>query len=259
FVARNAFNSATSIAKTFTFKHQNVALKRMADVNAIDLIMEIRDARAPLSSSNPIFDKMYPSIPRLHVFSKFERSIYSEKQLADLSAKQNAECVVGDLRDDRSHRAIIKRLVNKYNTLDNPYLSYMGMNVMVVGLPNVGKSTVINGLRSRGTNNKGYLRVGNSPGITRKMTGMITISNDPEIYAYDTPGVALPAVLDLETLLILTIVGCISDSSVDPILTADYLLYTMNLQRNNLREKNDNDSWYSKFMKSCTNNISELL
>lgn len=104
---------------------------------------------------------------------------------------------------------------------------------MVVGMPNVGKSTLINNLRNQGVNKAKAARTGDQPGVTRKIGAPIKIWERPDgsdVYVLDTPGVFVPYMPDAERMLKLALCGCVKDSVVPPTTIADYLLYHINLQ-----------------------------
>lgn len=109
----------------------------------------------------------------------------------------------------------------------------VGCRIMVVGMPNVGKSTLINNLRNQGVNKAKAARTGDQPGVTRKIGAPIKIWERPDgsdVYVLDTPGVFVPYMPDAERMLKLALCGCVKDSVVPPTTIADYLLYHINLQ-----------------------------
>lgn len=103
---------------------------------------------------------------------------------------------------------------------------------MVVGMPNVGKSTLINNLRNQGVGKAKAVQTGGQPGITRKIGTPVKIierENGAHVYVLDTPGVFMPYVPDAENMLKLALCGCVKDSVISPVTLADYLLYHINL------------------------------
>jgi len=110
--------------------------------------------------------------------------------------------------------------------------SLVGCRVMVVGMPNVGKSTLINSLRNEGVHKAKAVRIGDQPGVTRKIGTPVKIverENGSDVYVLDTPGVFVPYVPDAERMLKLALCGCVKDSIIPPVTVADYLLYHINL------------------------------
>jgi ribosome biogenesis GTPase A len=109
----------------------------------------------------------------------------------------------------------------------------VGCRVLVVGMPNVGKSTLINNLRNSGVGKAKAMKTGQQPGITRKIATQVKIierENGSHVYVLDTPGVFMPYVPDAENMLKLALCGCVKDNVISPVTLADYLLYHINLQ-----------------------------
>lgn len=125
--------------------------------------------------------------------------------------------------------------------------------MLVIGMPNVGKSSLINLLRSHSINRGKVARTGSQPGITRKISGAVKISpgaTGDGVYVYDTPGVFMPYMPDPETMLNLALCQCIKESLIPSVTLADYLLYKIN--------RLSSPSVYAKFSPP-TNEVLELL
>ena len=100
--------------------------------------------------------------------------------------------------------------------------------VMVVGISNVGKSTIINGMRHKGVaQTKGRSApVGRLAGVTRAISGLIRILDTPKVFCYDSPGIMLPSCSDTESLLKVALTGGVQD---DAILIDDVVHYLFHL------------------------------
>lgn len=101
-------------------------------------------------------------------------------------------------------------------------------NIMIIGVPNVGKSSIINVLRNVHLKKRSAARVGAEAGVTRAVGERIKIQEQPLVYMIDTPGILQPSVTDDEMGMKLALVGCVPDHIVGEDLIADYLLFWLN-------------------------------
>ncbi|NXC70415.1 MTG1 GTPase, partial [Anhinga anhinga] len=104
-------------------------------------------------------------------------------------------------------------------------------SIMVIGVPNVGKSSLINSLRRLHLKKGKATMVGGEPGITKAVLTGIQVCEKPLMYLVDTPGVLPPKLGDVETGVKLALCGAIRDHLVGEDVMADYLLYTLNKQQ----------------------------
>lgn len=258
FVPRTSFPDYNLTLSNFKGHHQKALTKFGHLAPQIDLILEVRDSRAPISTTNVLFDKVLARKQKIVLYSKSDLSIVKPHLLRKWHDNENFLYV--DTRSRRDAKRILKALTEHYNLL-RP-LPPLGLRTMIIGMPNVGKSTLVNTLREEGYTSKSpetistkwrkVARTGGQPGVTRNTSEVIRLSRDPDILVFDTPGVFLPTVKDSKTMLALGLVGCIHTSFIDPVIQADYLLYILNLQ-------DPTGLLYSYYMKHPTNLIDEFL
>ncbi|ATZ18824.1 ribosomal biogenesis GTPase [Williamsoniiplasma somnilux] len=175
--------------------HMNKTLKEIEKrIPIVDLVIEIVDARAPYSSQNQTFKKILDSKPVLCVISKADLADPNiTKQWINFFESNNKHVFV----IDPNNKNIVKDLINAIDHATKEkqdkdrakgFVNSL-INVLVIGIPNVGKSTFINKIiRDKS------VKVGNKPGVTR---GIQTLSLNKRITLMDTPGV-LPAKLENE-------------------------------------------------------------
>ncbi|EGG23114.1 hypothetical protein DFA_05244 [Cavenderia fasciculata] len=101
------------------------------------------------------------------------------------------------------------------------------LNLMVIGLPNLGKSSIINSIRTASSMAKSA-KTGALPGVTKHISGF-RVLDDPPAFLVDTPGIMIPGSMkDIEHALTLAAIGSISERIIDIKVVADFLLFKMN-------------------------------
>ncbi len=189
--------------------HMTKAKRMMQeDIKLIDIVIELLDARIPMSSKNPDIDELAKNKFRLILLNKSDladpsvtaewENYYKDKGffVVCLDSRKNTGMKLITDKVKEACREKIER-DRKRGIIGRP------IRAMVVGIPNVGKSTFINSFSK-----KAVTKVGNKPGVTR---GKQWIRIDKSIELLDTPGILWPKFEDEEIGLRLSYIGSIND------------------------------------------------
>ncbi|CCH45557.1 hypothetical protein BN7_5139 [Wickerhamomyces ciferrii] len=247
FIPRTSFPDYRVSLTDFKGHHVKALNKLTQIAPQLDLVFEVRDARAPLSTRNVLFEKILGNKPKVVLYSKKDLSTIDVELLTKWHKDEKFMFVNCKSRTDATN--IIEIAKAHYEEMEpRPPL---GLRMIITGMPNVGKSTLVNTLRAVGLNStRKVAKTGGQPGVTRSTSSIIKINENPEILLYDTPGVFIPRVENSERMIVLSLVGAVSPTIVDPVIQADYLLYLINLQ---------NPTLYSQYLKTPTNDVYTLL
>lgn len=182
------------------------------NLKLVDAVIEIRDARIPKSSANPDIDTLLSGKPRLILLNKSDLTDSRiTKQWIKYLTKEDVKVIeVNCLKGDNLKAikpALMELLKEKHDRLRAKGMSKIITRVMVVGIPNVGKSTFINKMAR---NN--IAKTGDRPGVTKSKQWIKTSLG---IELLDTPGVLWPKFEDEDTALNLAFTGAIKDEIMD--------------------------------------------
>lgn len=193
----------------------------------VDAVIELRDARIPNSSKNPEIESLLGDKNKIIAMTKSDLAspILNEKW-GDYFKARGEKYIFMDARDNHALRKLYalldETLREKAEKMKHKGIQSFRRRIMILGIPNVGKSTLINSMAKR----KGA-EVGNRPGVT-KAKKWIKLSHEMELL--DTPGILWPKFEDEEVALNLAFTGAIKDEIMD-LETLAYELITRLLKQ----------------------------
>ena len=190
------------------------------NLKLVDVVVEILDARVPSSSRNPDFDDMLLSKPRVVVMNKYDLADEAATKLWSQWYNQKGVKVI--LTDSLSGKGVdkiagaAKQAISEKIAHDTERGLTRAVRLMVVGIPNVGKSSLINRLSGRAA-----AKTGDKPGVTR---GKQWIRPNSQIEILDTPGILWPKFENQQIGKNLAFIGSIRDEIMDVEELACHLL-----------------------------------
>ena len=189
--------------------HMTKARRMMQEnIKLIDLIIELVDARVPLSSRNPDIDELGKGKARLILLNKADlaEDRLNDEWVAYFKEKGYSAVKVNSRKGGgiKSIKSVIQEACREKTERDRKRgILNRPVRAMVVGIPNVGKSTFINALAG-----KACAKTGNKPGVTK---GKQWIRLNKSVELLDTPGILWPKFEDQEVGLKLAFIGSIKD------------------------------------------------
>ena len=182
-----------------------------SDLKQVDAICEIVDARIPISSRNPDIDTICGNKPRIVILNRMDLadpnatkqwiSYYKEKGIAAIATDCKTRRGISDFLP--AVRSVLKEKIER----DAARGMKRAIRVMIVGIPNVGKSTLINQISGR----KGA-KAENRPGVTR---GKQWVTVEGGLLLLDTPGILWPKFEDPNVGLALAFTGAVKEGVID--------------------------------------------
>ncbi|MFT9817245.1 ribosome biogenesis GTPase YlqF [Lysinibacillus sp. NPDC056185] len=175
----------------------------------VDIIFELIDARLPLSSRNPMIDEVINQKPRLLILNKQDMADEHEtRKWVEYFAQRGHKAVAINSLEGKGLQQVTKAaqeiLKEKFDRMKSRGMKPRAIRAMIVGIPNVGKSTLINRLAK-----KNIAKTGNTPGVT-KAQQWIKVGKELELL--DTPGILWPKFEDQEVGFKLALTGAIKDT-----------------------------------------------
>lgn len=202
--------------------HMTKTLRLMEkEIRNVDCVLQILDARIPLSSLNPEIERITAGKPHLYVLNKADLADPEiTKQWLAYFQSAGAGCIAMDSKQ-RGRATATKGLIEKelsalMERRRNRGMVGAAIRVMIVGIPNVGKSTFINKVAK-----KKSAKAGDRPGVTR---GKQWITVDQGLELLDTPGILWPKFEDETIGLHLAFTGAVRDAIMDVETLACHLI-----------------------------------
>lgn len=203
--------------------HMVRAIREIKDkLKLVDIVLEIRDARAPLASGNKTMDENLRQKSRLILLNKV--NLADQKmihQWEEWFKKQGEPFLFLDCFDKGSIKKVLsmaRAIVDQKRKESNPdtYEHKAKIKMMIIGLPNTGKSTIINQLANRSAT-----KTADRPGQTQVQQWIVI---DKDLDLLDTPGVMPPTLAREEHGLWLSAIHAIPDEAVGEELPAKFLI-----------------------------------
>ncbi|XP_014214576.1 mitochondrial GTPase 1 isoform X1 [Copidosoma floridanum] len=215
--------------------HMGKGIKQMEEkLRNVDCLIEVHDARVPVSGRYADFRKTLCNLkPHIFVLNKKDLAdkTYIVPALNRLHDEGIKHVVLTNMKSqaDKGATKIMPLMLKLISESDRFNRSQeKDYSVMIIGVPNVGKSSLINRLRNHHLGKAKAAHVGAVAGITRAVQCRIKISEDPLVYLLDTPGILPPNIIDINAGLKLALIGCTQDHLVGPQVMSDYLLFWLN-------------------------------
>lgn len=205
--------------------HMKKALKEIEDrIKLVDVVIELLDARAPEASQNPYVEKLIQNKKKLVILTKTDLADPEETKKWESRLKQKYDLLIAmNLTESKVENALSKAVFELGKTKRAKDIA-RGMKpqpikTMIVGIPNVGKSSLINRLAKRRA-----AGVQNKPGYTRGEQ-WIKVSNDYVLL--DTPGILPMNYDDKNKAINLALIGCVKEDILPNHVLAEELLKTL--------------------------------
>ncbi len=187
--------------------HMNKARKEIAEaMDEIDMVIEVLDARLPMSSQNPMIKDLRNATPVLKLLNKQDLAdpVHTQEWVDYFNQQEHVQAISIDAGNKKLIAKIpdiAKKMAPIRIRNDRP------VRVMIMGIPNVGKSTMINALVGRR-----IAKVGNEPAVTKRQT-RYTLANG--LILSDTPGMLWPKIEDHDSGFRLATSGAIRDTALE--------------------------------------------
>ena len=178
------------------------------NLKLVDVVVELLDARIPISSRNPIISELVGSKPRIIVLNKSDLADpKANKRWKEYLEKEDTQVVLVDSMHGKGIKELMSVMQGIEDSRNQDKVRLKKLRLMIVGVPNVGKSSLINRLTGRKA-----AKTGDKPGVT-KGKQWLTLENGMQLL--DTPGILWPKFEDPKVGLALAFCGSIKEEILD--------------------------------------------
>ncbi len=203
--------------------HMNKARKDIIKLlQRVDLVIELVDARLPYSSENPLLNSLINETARLKILNKTD---LADPVVTNLWLEFYKQKNITPYALDRTQPEAIKKLLKTARAVSGKKADKV-LRIMIVGIPNVGKSTFLNILLDRKV-----AKVGNEPAVTKSLS---EINLGDSIKLIDTPGVLWPKIEDQQSAYRLAVTGAIKNTAIE---FEDVALFALDFLRKDYPEQ----------------------
>ena len=187
--------------------HMHKARKQLIEaMRSTDVVIEVLDARAPVASTNPLLTELRGQLPFIQILNKTD---LADPELTaiwqqTLSNKKSTHCLLNCQDNPISRAELLTACRSLVAQSDHPAKTYQ---ILITGIPNVGKSTLLNQLLARKV-----AKTGNEPAVTK---GQQRVKLDEGWFLVDTPGMMWPKLEDQNAAYRLACLGTIRNTAID--------------------------------------------
>lgn len=178
------------------------------NLKMVDLVIEVIDARIPVSSRNPIIDEIVQGKPRIIILNKSDLSdARANERWTDYFKETGARVLAMNCMSGAGTQQLFKVLTSIQSDKNEGQIRKKPLRMIIVGVPNVGKSSLINRMTGRKS-----AKTGDKPGVTK---GKQWLNLENNMQLLDTPGILWPKFEDPKAGLNLAFCGSIKDEILD--------------------------------------------